>query len=123
MGQGRLNPSYFRKILLIAMAVQGLTPDLNDLASSKVLRLLCPYLVDNSAFDPEDDSGDDVCELVPRIQRQERFREADQLGLAGLAIVEGFREPAWIPIAEPGLEGRMVPRTRSLLDQLCRLAC
>ncbi len=123
MGQGRLNPSYCRRILLIAMAIQGLTPDLHDLASSTVLRLLCPYLVSGSAFQLDDDSPDDVCEVVRPTQSQERFRETDQLGTAGLAIVEGFQESAWFPTTRPRLAGRIVPHSLPLIEHLCRLTC
>jgi hypothetical protein len=105
------------------MAIQGLTPDMHDLASSRAFCLLCPHLVTYSAFPLEDDSPDDVCELVQATQCQERFRESDNLGPAGLATAEGSQETAWFPTAPPCFDSRIVPHTLPLIDQLCRLTC
>ena len=123
MGQGRLNPTCCRSILLIAMAIQGLTPDLHDLASSTVLYLVGPNLVKGSAFHLEDESPDDVCELVRPTQIQERFREADDLGPARLVIVQGFQVTVWFPTTRPSFDGRVAGHTLPLIEHLCRLTC
>jgi hypothetical protein len=123
MGQGRLIPSCCRRVILIAVAIQGLTPDLHDLTSSSALRFLCPYRVDSSTFPVDDDSPDDVCELIPWSLRLERSRDLVDLGPAGLASVAGFAESRWSPIADSSLDIAIVPRVHPSIYELCRLAC
>jgi hypothetical protein len=64
MGQGRHIQLLLRGILLIAMAIQGITPDTDDLASSRAITVLLPILNDDHSPCDEADSPDDVCELV-----------------------------------------------------------
>jgi hypothetical protein len=61
MGQGRLFHPICLHFLLIATAIQGVTPDAHDLASIKALCLFCPALADSSSLGDDDDLPDDVC--------------------------------------------------------------
>jgi hypothetical protein len=61
MGKERLSQTLCSKILLIALAIQGITPDANDLSSINALKLVCPVLTDSDQPVDEDDFPDDVC--------------------------------------------------------------
>jgi hypothetical protein len=61
MCQGRLCHSVWLYFLLIATAIQGVTPDAHDLASINALLWLCPALADSRDLDGEDGLPDEVC--------------------------------------------------------------
>jgi len=52
------------RFLLIALAVQGITADAEDLASINALRLLCLVPADFERLDDGDEWPDDVCEAA-----------------------------------------------------------
>jgi hypothetical protein len=62
MAKGRLFRIFCLQILLIALAIQGITPDAGDLASVNALKLFCPALTDSDQPVNDDDFPDDVCE-------------------------------------------------------------
>jgi hypothetical protein len=51
-------------LLLIAVAIQGFTPDLNDLASLRALHVLCPFADHSSPWEDQEDLPDEICEPV-----------------------------------------------------------
>jgi len=61
MGQGRLSHTICLKVLLIASAIQGVTPDAQDLASIKALRFFCPVVAEAGSLADDDDLPDEVC--------------------------------------------------------------
>jgi hypothetical protein len=74
MSQGRLYHLIWLQLSLIAVAVQGITPDAQDMASLKALWLLCLPLADSGVPSDDDGTPDEVCEPVGaqinRIARQ-----------------------------------------------------
>jgi hypothetical protein len=63
MGQGRHSSYRFWGVLLIAVAIQGITPDSEDVASPRAILLLSANFSDHS-FQNEDEWPDDVCEVA-----------------------------------------------------------
>jgi hypothetical protein len=61
MGQGRLSHTICLQFLLIASAIQGVTPDARDLASIKALWLFCPVLAEANSLADDDGLPDEVC--------------------------------------------------------------
>jgi hypothetical protein len=61
MGQGRLSQTICLQFLLIASAIQGITPDAHDLASIKALWLFCPVRAEAGRLADDDGLPDDVC--------------------------------------------------------------
>jgi hypothetical protein len=61
MCQGRLCQSILLYCLLIAVAIQGVTPDAQDLASINCLLMFCPALADSRDMAGEDGLPDEVC--------------------------------------------------------------
>jgi hypothetical protein len=51
-------------LLLIAVSIQGFTPDLNDLASLRALHVLCPFTNHSSPWEDQGDLPDEICEPV-----------------------------------------------------------
>jgi hypothetical protein len=124
MGRGRLLQSLGLRILLVALALQAVTPDPYDLVSVNTLRLFCPFLAD-SDFRLEDEMPDDVCEPRPSdsncVLRQ--YAAADFLPFATLApsisdLVTSASETHQLG-APPGATA--LPER--LIHSLCRLRC
>jgi hypothetical protein len=105
---------------MVAMAIQGLTPDLHDLSSSRAFRLLCPYLEGQNPSPPEDESPDDVCELMRWARWPERSPERMGFDLASRGELP---QTAWLPIAHSNVDVEAVPFVRLLVYELCRLTC
>jgi hypothetical protein len=123
MGQGRRLHAVWRRVLLIAVVIQGITPDVYDLASTRSFALLCPILAPEDAAAPSGDEWpDDVCELPLLSQSWLKGQEgATQLPgfiTAGSArqILPGDTDRPARPVAVP----RRFPR---LIHALCRLLC
>jgi hypothetical protein len=51
-------------LLLIAVAIQGFTPDADDLASLRALHVLCPFTNHSSPWEDQEDLPDEICEAV-----------------------------------------------------------
>ena len=64
MSQGRLARLHYVQLLLVVLAIQGITPDAHDLASSRTLRLFTPLLTDVDSPVEQDEWPDDVCDPV-----------------------------------------------------------
>jgi hypothetical protein len=123
MGQGRHIQLPLRGILLIAMAIQGITPDTDDLASNRAITVLLPILNDDQSPCDEVDSPDDVCELVqldPVRQLLSKAEEGFYLGLSALpASGQDLRCGAALRAFLCG--GALQPPLR--IEALCRMIC
>ncbi len=120
MYQGSWISSTIRALLLIVTTIQGLTPDLHDLASPRAMILLCPSLLGPSYL-VEDDSPDDVCDYLEIGNSCKALREAHQPSPSILEIISGPREMG--RSSEDGIlrdRGR-VTRLLPLYYQLLRL--
>jgi hypothetical protein len=61
MGHGRPFHSTVLHVILIALAIQGVTPDAYDLASLNALRLFCPLLGLPTKLTDDDELPDEIC--------------------------------------------------------------
>ena len=126
MCQGRLCHSVWFYFLLIAVAIQGVTPDARDLASINCLALLCPALSDSSNLTGEDGLPDEVCgpaqndlgvglrgKAEPNELANSHSATADQRGPL-TSLVAALRFHA---------RGGKHPRLDDLIYSLCRLRC
>ena len=93
MSQGRLLRSPCFHLLLVALAIQGITPDAQDLASIQTLRLFSPFFSDFSTSAQLDEWPDDVCDLAQTgtsfliSQRQVRDESPiDVLAMTGIQL-------------------------------------
>lgn len=123
MGHGRRIRSLVRWFLLIVSAIQGITPDARDLASSLALRILSPSILGTSTLRQDDNVPYDVCVAVRPAPSLQACRE------------NGSRPPAYL--ASRGLEradesGTLAPRLSTvrnlrrgpdLHEKVCRLVC
>jgi hypothetical protein len=123
MGQGRRIRSWIRCFLLIAGAIQGITPDARDLSSPFAIRVILPSQAGPDDFRDEDDPRDDVCltdeqsSPLQSWQPHAAHRSATFAGI-GLPLFDStsMMAPVIGPLAEiiPGL---------TVFEALCRLRC
>jgi hypothetical protein len=123
MRQGRSHATLIRCLLLLVTAVQGLTPDHDDLASSRALVLLCPSSPDNPSFQIDDDSPDEVCEILESFQTGWVVGQADDLPHDGLTIPATSAQSTRSGIRGFEVNLGVMTRYLSLHDQLIRLLC
>jgi hypothetical protein len=64
MSHGRLSHLPCLQLLLVVLAIQGITPDAQDLASSHAFQLFAPSLNDLDSPAQQDEWPDDVCDPV-----------------------------------------------------------
>jgi hypothetical protein len=64
MGRGRRFPHFWWYAVLIATAIQGITPDPQDLASQKLLRVICPMVGSDPGSQDQHESVGQVYEPV-----------------------------------------------------------
>jgi hypothetical protein len=123
MGQGRRFPHFWRCIILIATAIQGITPDPQDLASLKLLRMICPILGPDFRSRGEDESVADGYEPL-RMDQCSRIRQvANELPFSGPMPIWTC---AWTisPDVRPvGSHRNEVSRPHGLSPSLGRLRC
>lgn len=134
-GGGRRSIRGGYRVLLVAMAIQGLTPDGRNLASPWLLRLIGTgpaHVAAASSHDPrptplhgEDHDGTTgyFCEAVaPAAAIRVRLQDgepSDALSPAG-ALVEWARRPSCRSIPPPGPISR---GPHGLISSLCRFLC
>jgi hypothetical protein len=123
---GRRSHSFWLYPLLIALAIQGVTPDAQDLASLNALYLLCPYLTDSENLAGNDALPDDVC--GPAQPELIRFlRDGGEFG--GVLRLPVFSTNAHLMLATPvatlraSSRGGTDWRLHGLINRLCRLQC
>ncbi len=133
-GGGRLIRGGYR-VLLVAMAIQGLTPDGGNLASPWLLRLIGTGPADVTAARSDDarptplhgEDGDDtsgnLCEAVApaaamRVRLQDGGRPCPSFSAADLGEWPRRPAPRSIPPSGPNLRG-----PHGLISSLCRFLC
>ena len=123
MGQGWRFLHFWLCILLIATAIQGVTPDSKDLASPKLFRMISSMLGSEFGLQDGDDSVPDVYEPV-RMDRGSRVHQpANKIPLRGPIAIGTFPE-IFSPDVRPGASHRNdEPRPRGLIHSLSRLRC
>jgi hypothetical protein len=125
MGHGRLFHRICLHSLLIAVAIQGVTPDAQDLASFNALRLFCPALADTSNLDDNNDLPDDVCgpvEFETDSVVRGRSKSDDQPLRAFVSIeLHVLKIQSNALRSAPG-DGAIM-RINDMIDSMCRLDC
>jgi hypothetical protein len=125
MGQGRLYRSICLGVLLIATAIQGATPDAQDLASIKPLWLLCRLLARPDTLSDDDGLPDDVCgpmstemDLIAR-----QHAESGEPGIFECLATERLLNAcqSGAPRSTPAVGN--APQSGGLIYTLCRLVC
>jgi hypothetical protein len=123
MGQGRRFPHFWRCIILIATAIQGITPDPQDLASLKLLRMICPMVGSDLELQAEDESVDDVCEPL-RTDQGSRIRQlASKTPLRGPIAIITCPEIFSPDLCRVASHRNDEPRPHGLIHSLGRLRC
>jgi hypothetical protein len=124
MGQGRARFN-LAWLVLCVLAVQGITPDAQDLASFNVISILFPWTDNGESTTADHDPSDEVCDY-----------DNTQIHRAARSVVTQKRlEPAYVEfdtrplsVSLPAASRRMVVdgiqvRFARLIHQLCRLNC
>ena len=125
MSQGRLSQLPCLQVLLIALAIQGITPDAQDLASVNAVRIFCPILTELDTASQQDEWPDDVCVPVRSGARLAfpQLRIRDKLPTFEPAMTEARFQP--IDLASSRFAAHQ-GRCASIIDltcSLCRLIC
>ena len=125
MCHGRLCHSVWLYFLLIAIAIQGVTPDARDLASGNALLLFCPALADSRDLTGEDGLPDEVCgPAQPELGVGSRGRSETNDLANRLSGTTDQLHP--LPIHHGALRSHAQgkhPRMDELITALCRLKC
>jgi hypothetical protein len=124
MGQGRLSHIVWLHVLLIATAIQGLTPDAHDLASIKALWLFCPVLAEANCLADDDGLPDEVCgparSAANLIFRTGKSREVPYPAFASTdSFLPTFQTNALRSISRHPFSARI----DDLIYSLCRINC
>jgi hypothetical protein len=113
-------------MLLIAIAIQGVTPDAHDLASLNFIILLCPFLPGPEKLADNDDLPDEVCGPI-QAETHAVLRGKDehgcQSGFAALLTVCAQRLSFAVEIYRNGCRDATNRRRAELIHSLCRLHC
>ena len=126
MYQGRPCYSIWFYVLLIAVAIQGVTPDAQDLASIKTLRLLYPSLADSGNEPDNDGLPDEVCGPAQPDSAMLLRRRPEPNDLANaLSLWTDHDHPLTIKLGAVRLDdcGGKLPRVHDLICSLCRFQC
>ena len=126
MCHGRPCPSFWLYLLLIATAIQGVTPDAQDLGSLNSLVLLCPALADAENLGGNDTLPDEVCGPV---QPEVNGSLKDRGKIGGLVGIPSFSSTEFLMLGNSsaahraGSRGGTARRLHDLIHGLCRLQC
>ncbi len=125
MGQGRLYTSICLHLLLIATAIQGVTPDPQDLASIKPLWLVCRVLASPDPLSDDDRLPDDVCEPMSAEISAVMRHQADSAQTVKLPrlVTERLLTVCQSGAARSSADGRTNLAGDGLIFTLCRLIC
>ena len=125
MCQGRRCRSICLYLALIAVAIQGLTPDAHDLASLNSLRVLCPAFSDSTTLPSDDGLPDEVCgPMTFEMDLVSRTR-SDSNSLTTLAYLASDESALALPSGarRSRLGSCHIVRADAPLHCLCRLNC
>jgi hypothetical protein len=123
MGHGRHTRALIGGWLLIASAIQGITPDARDLCSPAAIKLLVAHATRPADFRNEDDSTDEMALVADRSAPLQDWQQQ---------VAPRFASSAWtepvVADAAPTTSSRpttMVEITPGLglFEALCRLRC
>jgi hypothetical protein len=106
MGQGRQFAYFWLCIVLVATAMQGITPDAQDLASLKLLRMICSTLGSDFGSPGEDEPAPEVCEPFRMDQGARNPQGANEIPPPGLITIT-----TWPETFSP--DGRLVASLRN----------
>jgi hypothetical protein len=126
MGQGRLCHSFWLYSVLIAVAIQAVTPDAHDLASMNALLLFCPTLAGSRDLADDDGLPDEVCGPAQSEMGVASRGKAEASELAStLWVSTDLKDPL---ASQPGAlrshaRSGNHPRLYELIYSLCRLRC
>jgi hypothetical protein len=125
MCHGRLRHSVWLHFVLIAVAIQGVVPDAQDLASINILLLFFPALADSRELSGQDGLPDEVCgPAQPELGVGSRGR-SETNDLANR--LSGTTDQLYpLPIHHGALRSHAHgkhPRIDELITALCRLKC
>jgi hypothetical protein len=125
MGQGRLHTLICLHTLLIATAIQGITPDAQDLASLKPLWMLSRMLAAPDAMSGDDGLPDEVCATLPAEIEVVAHHPAEPTDSANLERFATERLSRTRRAGAPGSPPawRNVGGSGGLIFTLCRLVC
>jgi hypothetical protein len=126
MCHGRPCRSFWLYLLLIAAAIQGVTPDAQDLASLNSFFLLCPSLADAENLAGNDELPDEVCGPA---KLEVNGILCDRGEIAGLVSIPSFSSSDYLMLASSiaavgaGARRGTNRRLRDPIYCLCRLQC
>jgi hypothetical protein len=125
MGEGTLRRSICLQLLLIAAAIQGATPDAQDLASTKPLWLLCRLVASPDTLSDDDQLPDDVCKPMSAEMDVVTRHQADSAGTVILErlVTEPLLAACQSALARPSADRRSSLLGDGLIYTLCRLLC
>jgi hypothetical protein len=113
-------------IFLIAVAIQGATPDAHNLASLNSIRVLCPFLSWPEKLADNDDLPDEVCGPI-QPETHAVLRGKDELGcqsgFAALSTVHAQLLPVAVEMYRTGCRDAANRQRAELTHSLCRLQC
>jgi hypothetical protein len=125
MSQGRLSRLHCLQLLLVALAIQGITPDAHDLASCHALRLFSPLLTDSDTPVEQDEWPDDVCDPVQSATSIPLPPREDQGSpwTFELAIIQTKRRSIDLNSIRSGARRGVFSSSADLFSSLGRLIC
>jgi hypothetical protein len=123
MGQGIRSQLISIHILLIVTAIQGLTPDLHDLASERTVHLLCPIPDPSGNCEDVDPSADDVSGLMEFGQGLLGFMRRNCLADSQFVSAGSAKRMSKIDALQVASRGGTPLRIHGLVFLVCRLTC
>jgi hypothetical protein len=123
MGHGRRTAQIVRSFLLIVSAIQGITPDARDLASSLALRILGPSILETSTLAHDDAAAKDLCIAVRPAPSLPACRENGSPTPTYLASRALVRAATSGPLAPRLSTVRDFRRGPNFHEKVCRLVC
>ena len=123
MGQGRLSRTICLQFLLVASAIQGITPDGQDLGSAKALWLLCPVLADADSLADDDSLPDEVCGPAQSAALIIRMARPGDVAYPAFASTEPLLPPIQTNALRSNSRRPCSVRINDLIYSLCRINC
>jgi hypothetical protein len=123
MGQGRLSRAIGLQCLLVASAIQGITPDAQDLGSAKALWLFCPVLADAGSLADDDGLPDEVCGPAQAAALIIRMARSGDVAYPAFASTEPLLPTIQTNALRSNSRRRCSARINNLIYSLCRINC
>jgi hypothetical protein len=123
MGQGRLSRTICLQFLLVASAIQGITPDAQDLGSAKALWVFCPVLADAGSLADDDGLPDEVCGPAQSAALIIRMASSDDVAYPAFASTEPLLAPIQASALRSNSRRPCSARINELIYSLCRINC